>query len=113
MVHFCRLVNIAAMAIRCMPVDAKHFPIVQSGSTCGGTLSEKRKDRKNLFFYGNHFEEIRIWIRFSANPDSEQLLTKTKKELRQSPIDAADKVRQPMSTLPGTGVDKRSSMEWT
>ena len=46
----------------------------------------KKKRQKNSFFYGNHFEEIRIWIRFSANPDSEQLLTKTKKELRQSPI---------------------------
>jgi hypothetical protein len=87
MVRFSRLVNIAAMAIRCMPVDAKHFPSVRSGSTCGGTLSEKRKDRKILFFYyGNHFEEIRIWIRFSVNPDSEQSLTKTKiEELRQSP----------------------------
>ncbi len=71
--------------MRCMPVDTKHFPIVRSRSTCGGTLSEKRKDRKILFFYGNHFEEIQIWIRFSVNPDSEQLLPKTKKELRQSP----------------------------
>jgi hypothetical protein len=83
------------MAIRCMPVDAKHFPIVRSGSTCGGTLSEK----KTVFFYGNHFEETRIWIQFSANADSEHLLTKTKKELRQSPTVSNEKINFLLKTM--------------
>ncbi len=86
MVHFCRLVNIAAMGLRCMPVDAKQFNIVRSGSTCGGILSEERKDRKNHFLLtattfkkhksGFDFQQIQIWV----------IANKNKKELRQSPI---------------------------
>ncbi len=119
MVHFCCLVNIVAMVIRCMPVDAKHFPIVRSGSTCGGTLSEKRKDRKILFFYGNHFEEIQIWIRFSANPDSEQSLTKSKKNYDSHPLSDSllftALVAQPLSAcLPGgiVGYPAQPGLTW-
>jgi hypothetical protein len=56
-------------------------------------LSQKKRRLKNSFFiYGNHFEEIQNWIQFLANPDPEQSLTKTKKELRQSPTGRLSKL---------------------
>jgi hypothetical protein len=69
MAHFCRLVNIAAMAIRCMPVDAKHFPISGLDLPAEELSQKKRKDRKFLFFTattlkkyesGSDFQQIQI-----------------------------------------------------
>jgi hypothetical protein len=51
MLHFCRLDNIAAMAVRYLPEDRKHLLIFESGSTCGGIHSEERKGRKSLFLF--------------------------------------------------------------
>jgi hypothetical protein len=69
MLHFCRLVNTAAMALRYLPEVQQHLPLFQSGSTCGGIHSEKIKGRKSQF---SNLTEI-----FSESTG------KTKKELRQ------------------------------
>jgi hypothetical protein len=45
------------------------------------SLRKKKRQKNSLFIYGNHFEEIRIWLRFSAMSDSEQSLTKNKKRI--------------------------------
>jgi hypothetical protein len=45
------------------------------------------KETKKLnFIYGTTIRTKQIWNNFSASPDLERSLTKTKKELRQTPI---------------------------
>jgi hypothetical protein len=51
MLRFCHLVNTAAMALRYLPEVQQHLPHFQSGSTCRGIQSEKRKGRKSQFLF--------------------------------------------------------------
>jgi hypothetical protein len=47
----------------------------------------RRKRQKSPFlFTAQQIEKKQIWTKFLASPDLERLLTKTKKELHQSPI---------------------------
>jgi hypothetical protein len=46
----------------------------------------RTRQKKSIFIYGTTNWKKRIWTKFLASPDLEGLLTKTKKELQQSPI---------------------------
>jgi hypothetical protein len=59
----------------------QHLPLLQSGSTCGGIHSEKRKGRKSQFLYTAHLRKTNLAEIFSE-ARSERSLTKTKKELQ-------------------------------
>ncbi len=46
---------------------------------------EKEKEKTSFFIYGTKIWSKRIWTEYSASPDLELSLAKTKKELRQAP----------------------------
>jgi hypothetical protein len=50
------------------------------------SIQKNEKAEKTYFYLWHNIKEKLIWSRFSARPDLHQSLTKTKKELRQSPI---------------------------
>jgi hypothetical protein len=54
------------------------------------SIQKKEKAEKVNFYLRHNFKKKRIWPRFSARPDLERSLTKTKKELRQSPTHVID-----------------------
>jgi hypothetical protein len=49
------------------------------------SVQKKKKAEKVYFYLRQNKLKKQIWTKFSASPDLERLLTKTKKELRQSP----------------------------
>ena len=70
-----------------------YLPEVQHTSPFSGleahaevSIRNKEEAEKVYFYLRHNFWEKRIWPRFSARPDLERSLTKTKKELQQSPI---------------------------
>jgi hypothetical protein len=48
-------------------------------------VSYEQKNKKPNFIYGTRIPTKQIWNNFSASPDLELLLAKTKKELQQAP----------------------------
>jgi hypothetical protein len=82
----------AAMAAAAIPNGERcdhcpHFPVCKHLRR--NPLRRKKRQKKSIFIYGNNFKEKQIFIWFSANPDLEQSLTKTKKELQQAPTKQA------------------------
>jgi hypothetical protein len=69
----------------CLKFSSTSLPIFQSGSTCGGIHTEKRKDRNSQFLFTAQLPK-QIWPRFSARPDLERSLTKTKKNYSSHPV---------------------------
>ncbi len=50
------------------------------------SVQMKKTQKSSIFIYGSTPKESGLWTDFLASPDLERSLTKTKKELRQTPI---------------------------
>ena len=80
------LVNTAAMALQYLPeVQPQHlappFPVWKHMRR--NTYRKKKRQKQSTFIYGT---TKRIWPRFSARPDLERSLAKTKKNYSSHPV---------------------------
>ena len=75
MLHFCRLVNTAAMVLRYL-TEVQKLPKAPPKHMRRNPFRKKKRQKKSIFIYGTTFKK---------NPDLERSLTKTKKKLWQAP----------------------------